>query len=134
MQNKIAAAENPILGDSSMKKSTVGAAGALVGIVNVLLGAGGGILAVPILKKCGLTQKQAQANAVAVILPLTIISFIIYIKKQYVNFFDSLWIIPFAVLGALIGTFVFRKLSSSVLKRIFGVFMIWAGVRMLWKL
>lgn len=117
-----------------MKKSTVGAAGALVGLVNVLLGAGGGILAVPILKKCGLTQKQAQANAVAVILPLTIISFIIYIKKQYVNFFDSLWIIPFAVLGALVGTFVFRKLSSSVLKRIFGVFMIWAGVRMLWKL
>ena len=86
MQNKIAAAENPILGDSSMKKSTVGAAGALVGIVNVLLGAGGGILAVPILKKCGLTQKQAQANAVAVILPLTIISFIIY-KKAICQFF-----------------------------------------------
>lgn len=65
----------------------LGAAGALVGIINILLGAGGGILAVPILKKNGLTQKQAQANAVAVILPLTIISFIIYIKKDYVNFF-----------------------------------------------
>lgn len=134
MQNKIAAAENPIYGDLAMKKSMVGAAGALVGVVNILLGAGGGILAVPILKKCGLTQKQAQANAVAVILPLTIISFIIYIKKQYVNFFDSLWIIPFSVLGGLLGTFVFRKLSSSFLKKSFGAFMIWAGVRMLWKL
>lgn len=118
----------------SMKKSTVGAAGTLIGIINVLLGAGGGLLAVPILKKCGLTQKQAQANAVAVILPLTIISFIIYTKKQYVNFLDSLWIIPFAVLGGLIGTFVFQKLSSTILKKIFGIFMIWAGLRMLWKL
>lgn len=134
VQNKFAAAENPIYGDSAMKKSTIGAAGALVGVVNILLGAGGGILAVPILKKCGLTQKQAQANAVAVILPLTLISFIIYIKKQYVNFFDSLWIIPFSVLGGLLGTFVFRKLSSSFLKKCFGVFMIWAGIRMLWKL
>ncbi len=114
-----------------MKKSMLGAAGALVGIINILLGAGGGILAVPILKKNGLTQKQAQANAVAVILPLTIISFIIYIKKDYVNFFNALWI---SVLGGLIGTFVFRKLSSAVLKRIFGAFMIWAGIRMLWKL
>lgn len=117
-----------------MKKSMLGAAGALVGIINILLGAGGGILAVPILKKNGLTQKQAQANAVAVILPLTIISFIIYIKKDYVNFFNALWIIPFSVFGGLIGTFVFRKLSSAVLKRIFGAFMIWAGIRMLWKL
>lgn len=133
-QNKSAAAEKPIHGDISMKKSILGAAGALVGIINILLGAGGGILAVPILKKNGLTQKQAQANAVAVILPLTIISFIIYTKKQYVNFFGALWIIPFSILGGLIGTFVFRKLSSTVLKRIFGAFMIWAGIRMLWKL
>ncbi len=110
------------------------AGGALVGVINILLGAGGGILAVPILKKSGLTQKQAQANAVAVILPLTIISFIIYIKKEYVNFFDSLWIIPFSVLGGLLGTFIFRKLSSAVLKKAFGAFMIWAGIRMLWKL
>lgn len=49
-------------------------------------------------------------------------------------FFNALWIIPFSVLGGLIGTFVFRKLSSAVLKRIFGAFMIWAGIRMLWKL
>ncbi len=117
-----------------MKKSSIGAAGTLVGIINVLLGAGGGILAVPILKKCGLSQKEAQANAVAVILPLTIISFIIYIKKQYVNFFDSLWIIPFSVLGGILGTFVFKKLSSAVLKKVFGAFMVWAGIRMLWKL
>ncbi len=91
-----------------MKKSMLGAAGALVGIINILLGAGGGILAVPILKKNGLTQKQAQANAVAVILPLTIISFIIYIKKDYVNFFNALWIPYSADLSELLYSESFR--------------------------
>ena len=57
-------------------------AGGAVGLVNVLIGAGGGILAVPVLKRTGLDQKQAQANAVAVILPLTALSFIIYAKSD----------------------------------------------------
>lgn len=65
-----------------MKKLGLALLGAAVGTVNVLIGAGGGILAVPILKKSGLDQKEAQANAVAVILPLTAISLIIYAKTN----------------------------------------------------
>ncbi len=117
-----------------MKKSSVFLLGIPIGAVNILLGAGGGLLAVPALKKCGLNQKQAQANAVAVMLPLSIISLIIYTKKEYVNFFDSLWILPFAAAGALLGAFILQKLSAPILKKIFAVFMIWAGVRMLLKL
>lgn len=116
-----------------MKKYSLALLGVLVGLVNILLGAGGGILAVPILKKCGCTQKQAQANAVAVILPLTVISIIIYAKQQYVNFFDTIWIVPLAVGGAVLGTLVFKKLSSEILRKVFALFMIWAGVRMLWN-
>ncbi|MGN0570781.1 MAG: sulfite exporter TauE/SafE family protein [Candidatus Fimenecus sp.] len=117
-----------------MKKISLTLLGVLVGIINILLGAGGGILAVPILKKCGCDQKQAQANAVAVILPLTIFSFIIYAKQDYVNFFQRIWIVPFAAVGAVLGTLVFRKLSSNTLRKVFAVFMIWAGARMLWNL
>ncbi|HIU34991.1 MAG TPA: sulfite exporter TauE/SafE family protein [Candidatus Fimenecus excrementigallinarum] len=108
-------------------------AGGAVGLVNVLIGAGGGILAVPVLKRTGLDQKQAQANAVAVILPLTALSFIIYAKSEYVNLAGSLWILPAAAVGALLGTLVFRKLSGKAMRRIFGLFMVWAGVRLLWK-
>lgn len=117
-----------------MKKITLGAFGVLVGAINILLGAGGGILAVPILKKCGLNQKEAQANAVAVILPLTFISFLLYAKEQYVSFSPSAWILPFSALGAVLGAAIFRKLSPRFLKKVFAVFMIWAGVRMLWRL
>lgn len=120
--------------ETAMKKLSLGALGVLVGVVNILLGAGGGILAVPILKKCGLDQKQAQANAVAVILPLTLISFILYAKGQYVHFTANAWILPFSCLGAILGAAIFKKLSPRILKKVFAVFMIWAGVRMLWKL
>ena len=43
--------------------------GFFIGIINGLLGAGGGMLAVPALKKLGLSQKDAHRNALAVILP-----------------------------------------------------------------
>lgn len=117
-----------------MKKFKVGALGVPVGVINILLGAGGGILAVPILKKCGLNQKQAQANAVAVILPLTLVSFMLYAKGQYVHFAENAWILPLSALGAILGAAIFKKLSPRFLKKLFAVFMIWAGVRMLWKL
>lgn len=117
-----------------MKKTYIALLGILVGTVNILLGAGGGILAVPFLKKCGLDQKEAQANAIAVILPLTVVSFIVYALKGYVHFTDSAWILPFSAVGAVLGTIIFKKLSPAFLKKVFAVFMIWAGVRMLWKL
>ncbi len=117
-----------------MKKIYIALLGVLVGTINILLGAGGGILAVPILKKCGLDQKQAQANAVAVILPLTAVSFFIYAQKGYVHLADSAWILPFSAVGAVLGTMIFKKLSPVFLKKAFAAFMIWAGVRMLWKL
>lgn len=99
----------------------------------MLFGSGGGIIAVPILKKAGLNQKEAQANAIAVIFPLTIITLIIYFKQGYVNLSDIKYLFPTAALGAIAGTLIFKKLSNRFLKIIFGLFMIWAGVRMLTK-
>ena len=62
------------------KKSVVTAvSGVLIGAVNGLFGAGGGMLAVPLLTKLGLERKQAHANAVAVILPITVLLSLIHI-------------------------------------------------------
>ena len=44
-------------------------AGVCIGIVNGLFGAGGGMIAVPILKYMGFERKDAHKNAIAVILP-----------------------------------------------------------------
>lgn len=106
-------------------------AGVLIGIVNGMLGAGGGLLTVPVLKKCGLAQRDAHANAVAVILPITVVSAILYMYKGYVNFGDAFIYVPTGMLGALIGTWLLKRLSPLWLKRIFGGFMVYAGVRLL---
>ena len=102
-----------------------------VGIVNGVFGAGGGMLAVPLLKRNGLEQKSAQANAIAVILPITVISAILYLIKGNVSFSDSLAYIPTGLIGSIIATFALQKFSNKILQKIFALFMIYAGVRLL---
>ena len=104
-----------------------------IGIINVLLGAGAGLIAVFLLKKAGFEQKQAQTNALAVILPISFMSFIIYFESGYVNFKENIFLVPFSVIGAFIGTFVLGKLSDRAAKISFGLFMIWSGIKLLRK-
>lgn len=124
-----------ITGDKMKKKVknfvTVSLMGMLIGIVNGCFGAGGGMIAVPMLKKVGLDVKESHANAVAVILPITLISGIVYIMKDYVKLSDAISFIPTGVLGAVLGTLALKKISPLWLKRIFGGFMVWAGLRLI---
>ena len=104
-----------------------------VGVINGLLGAGGGMIAVPMLKAAKLEQKQAHANAVALIVPISVISAITYISKGTVTVNDALpYILP-GMAGAALGTLVLSKISTPLLRKIFALFMIWAGVRLLIK-
>lgn len=110
-----------------------GALALLTGFINGLLGAGGGMVTVPLLKKMGLEQKSAQQNAIAVILPITLLSSIIYLARSYVAFSDPLPYIPGGLIGAFIGTYLMKKISNKLLRYIFAAFMLYAGVRLLIK-
>lgn len=105
--------------------------GITVGLVNGVFGAGGGMIAVPLLKKCGLDQKSAHANAVAVILPITLLSAILYLVKGTVALSDSFAFVPTGIIGSIIATFALQKFSNKLLQKIFAAFMIYAGVRLL---
>ena len=106
-------------------------AGSLVGVVNGLFGAGGGLIAVPLLKNCGFSQKPAHANSIAVILPLCIFSAILYSIRGSV-FTNAVFIlVPFGLIGALFGTWIMKKINERWLRLIFAGFMIYAGLRML---
>lgn len=107
--------------------------GLLIGIVNGMLGAGGGMIAVPLLKKSGMEQKQAHANAVAVILPISFVSAVIYLINKSVKLSAALSFMPAGVVGSVVATLLLKKISPVYLKIIFGGFMVWAGVRMLIK-
>ena len=115
------------------KTALIAGGGVFTGIVNSILGAGGGMLAVPLLKLLGLDTKASHSNAVAVILPISILSAYFYLKAGYVTLKDSFIYIPTGLLGAIAGTFLLRKISSVWLNRIFGAFMIYAGIRLLLK-
>ena len=109
------------------------AAGICIGFINALLGAGGGIIAVPVLHRMGLERKQAHANAVAVMLPVSIMSAVLYLMNGYVTVSDALPYIPGGIVGAVAGTYIMKIISPLWLKRIFGGFMIYAGIRLLLK-
>lgn len=107
--------------------------GVIIGIINGLFGAGGGIAAVEVLKHNGLDQRQAQTTSIAIILPLCVLSAIMYSFKTDIDFKTTLILIPFGILGTFLGTFLMKKMSCELLKKIFCGFMIYAGVRMFFK-
>ncbi len=107
--------------------------GLCIGVVNVILGAGGGMLTVPLYKKMGMNQKDSQINAVATILPITFISAVIYLLNGNVEISDTyIYLLP-GLVGSILGTFVIKKTSNNILTVIFAFFMIWAGVRLFLK-
>ena len=107
--------------------------GIAIGVVNGLMGAGGGMIAVPLLKKTGLDQRKAQANAIAVILPISVLSCVMYLIRGSVVLTDAVAFIPGGIIGTVIGTFLLSKIPTNILKKIFAAFMIWAGVRLLMR-
>ena len=105
--------------------------GALTGFVNGLLGSGGGMIAVPMLERSGLDAKQAHSGSLAVVLPLSVFSAAMYLKDKRVMVNDVLPYLPAGLIGAAFGAWVMKRISPTLLHRIFGGFAIWAGIRML---
>lgn len=107
--------------------SAVKALGA--GVLNGLLGAGGGMLIVPSLSSEGIEPNKAHAASVAIMLPLSVVSAILYISKGQVSAADAVPYIPGGVAGAFLGAFLLRKISPKLLKKLFGALAVYAGVR-----
>lgn len=107
--------------------------GFAAGLCNSLFGAGGGIIAVTAFKSQGLEQKKAQACAVCLVLPLCLISASVYYYKGYFALGEALPYLPFGVAGALAGGLLLGKLPDKLLKKLFAVFMIYSGVRMIMR-
>ena len=105
----------------------------LTGIINSAIGSGGGMISVPVMKKYGLKQKQAQATTLAVILPLTVVSAVLYAVRGEYSPSEALNYIPFGVLGAVVGVRLTEKVKNKTLKIIFALFMIWSGIRMTFR-
>lgn len=110
------------------------ALGLLVGFVNGFLGAGGGMLLVPcIIPILKMETKVAHATAILIILPISLVSGIIYALKGSFDFDIFLPCLIGTVVGGVLGTFILSKLKSDIITAIFSVVMIAAGVIMIVK-
>ena len=117
-----------------IKKLHIALFGILIGLVNGLLGGGGGMIVVPVLTKFfGFNQKQAQATALFVILPISIASSIIYITHNSINFASSWPVLVAVVLGGAGGALLLDKLDNKIVRVIFIGLILISGVMMLIK-
>lgn len=106
--------------------------GIVTGFANGLFGAGGGTIVVPAIEKfLNVEAHKAHATAIAIILPLSILSTFIYVKGVSIDFKMIMYVSIGGVIGGFIGAKFLNKLSSKWLHKIFGIFMIVAAVRMI---
>jgi len=105
--------------------------GLLAGIVNGLFGSGGGIIIVPALTAfLNMEQYKAHATAIAIILPITIVSSFFYIQGKFIDFWLAFLVAVGGIIGGFIGAVLLKKIPSNILRIVFGIFILIAAVRM----
>lgn len=105
--------------------------GAAAGFLNGMFGSGGGLAAVPLLEKLLKAEpKKAHATSVSLILPLSVLSALLYLGGGYLNFSEALKYVPFGIIGAIVGAFLLSKIPNKLLRKIFALFLIFSAVRM----
>jgi len=115
-----------------MKKKWTIPTGLIVGLANGLFGAGGGSMLVPALERFKpLETHKAHATALAVILPLSVISVLVYIWGVDVDWAVVGWVSAGGVVGGVIGARVLSKISGAWLNMLFGLFLAAGAIRML---
>lgn len=105
--------------------------GFITGILNGLFGAGGGTIIVPSLVfLLGVEDHKAHATAISIILPLTLISSFIYLKNGIVDIPITLNVAIGSFCGGYIGARILNMVPIYILRKIFGIIMIIAAIRM----
>lgn len=108
--------------------------GLITGMVNGLFGSGGGTLVVPALVfLLEIPDYKAHATAISIILPLSIISTLIYFRNNAIRFDIALMVVLGGVLGAFIGAKILKKVPTPILRKVFGSVIIITALRMIMK-
>lgn len=117
----------------NFKKIKLGTGGALIGIANGLFGGGGGMLAVPLLRANGLPAVKAHATAIAVILPVSLVSGIVYVLHGFTPWNILLPTSLGVFAGGYLGAKLLGILPERIVSLIFALLMLVAGARMLFS-
>lgn len=119
--------------NSRVKSALVVGGSLAVGLVSGFFGGGGGMLCVPLLQFRGLDAKRAHATALLVILPLCIVSSVIYIVNGYFDGTAVLCACIGVVMGGFVGAAALNKLTGTAISVIFALLMIAIGIKLVIK-
>ena len=117
-----------------MRKKTIGAgiSGLAAGAANGLLGAGGGMLLVPLLSRLAGPREEALfPTCVAVILPVCLVSLTVTGLQTGLPWKESLPYLLGSALGGLLAGSLGKKIPTLWLHRILGVLILWGAIRSL---
>lgn len=107
-------------------------AGAIAGAVNGLLGAGGGMLLVPLLAKMtDIGQEYIFSSSVSIMMPICLISLIFSIGTQGFDFAQALPYLIGGISGGILAGLTGRRIPVVWLHRVLGGLIIWGGIRYL---
>jgi uncharacterized membrane protein YfcA len=121
-------------------------AGMIIGIASALFGIGGGSLSVPFMTWCSVPVKRAIGTSAAIGLPIAVGGAAGYVVAGWNEPSLPPWSFGYVVLPAFAGIVVAstaaaplgarlaHRLSETVLRRIFALFVAILGLRMLWGL
>ncbi len=119
-------------GKSGKKFLIQAGSGAAIGFINGFFGGGGGMIAVPVLERCfGFENKKSHATSIAVILPVSIVSAIIYLIGAKIEWAILGVCTAGVCAGGVLGAILLKKAQNKVVGYIFCVVMLIAGLRML---
>ncbi|MFH1655266.1 MAG: TSUP family transporter [Candidatus Omnitrophota bacterium] len=108
------------------------ALGLLAGVLSGIFGIGGGTILIPALVFLfGLTQHQAQGTTLAIMIPpIGLLAALRYYYAGNVKLNMAAFICIGFFFGALLGAHYIQAVPDTILKRLFGVFLIAIGIRM----
>lgn len=112
---------------TAQKKSFL-AGGALVGAANGLFGGGGGMVAVPLLRRAALSDASAHATALAVIFPVCCVSAAIYLFSGFVAVAVLVPVALGVFAGGSVGARLLPRLPAPALRFAFAALMLAAGL------
>lgn len=105
--------------------------GLAAGSASSLFGIGGGIIMVPMLNLFfGLTMHEAIATSLTVILPTTIAGALFHHKFDNIDTKALRFLIPTALIGAVLGAVFANSMPAAVLKTMLGILLLLSSVKL----
>ncbi len=108
------------------------AMGLLTGVLSGLMGVGGGVVLVPMLVfLLGAEQHMAQGVSMLFIIPTALSGLYHLVRCKLVNAKVAMLIAAGALVGAMVSANFVQYIPAADLKKMFGVFVIYSGFRMI---